>query len=94
MRLPKKITIAGHEIKVGYKKGLVVDGKEAWGVYDDGKHEIYLRIGMDKTRKKEIFIHECIHAIDHIHLLGLSEKAVKILAIELLALTKNNKVKI
>lgn len=94
MSVPKKLTIAGHQVTVKHKKGLVLNNQQCWGVYDDEKHEIYLRTGMDKTRKSEILLHECIHAIDHIHVLGLSEKAVKILGVEILALLKNNKIKL
>jgi kynurenine formamidase len=94
MSVPRKLTIAGHTIKITHKKGLVVGSTEAWGAYEDSSHTIYLRTGMDKTRKAEILLHECIHAIDHIHVLGLSEKAVKILGIEILALLKNNKIKL
>lgn len=92
MRTPKKITICGHEVSIVYKEGLVCDGKQVWGIYDDSKHAIYLRTGMDRTRKQEILLHECIHAIDHIHVLGLSEKSVKILGIEILALIRNNNI--
>ena len=91
MRLPKKLTIAGHTITVEYRKKLFMDNHECWGIYDDGKHKIYLAMKMDPTRKAEILLHEAIHAISDIHLLHLSEKAVKILGIEVLALIRNNK---
>lgn len=89
--MPKVLRIAGHDVKVQYKTGLNVDGTECWGIYDDNKHVIYLKRGMERTRKLEILLHEAIHAIDHIHVLGLSEKAVKILGVEILALIRNNK---
>lgn len=94
MNLPKVIKVCGHDIHIKYKKGLNVDGIEAWGVYDDAKATIWLRMGMDRTRKMEILLHELIHAIDHIQVLNLSEKAVKALGVEVLAVIRNNKLKI
>lgn len=94
MKIPKQITLCGHTIKIEYRKGLVVDGTECWGVYDDEKHTIYLKEGMDKTREMEIFLHEAIHAIGEIHVLSFSEKTVKILGIEILGLIRNNKIKL
>jgi hypothetical protein len=94
MRIPKTVTIAGYVVKVIYKRGLVCDGVECWGVYDYNKNVIYLKTGMEKTRKEEVFLHECIHAISDILGLKLSEKAVNLLGVELLALLRNNKIKI
>jgi hypothetical protein len=91
MRLPKKVIIAGHEITVRYARGLVDGENDCWGLYKDSNHTIYIKSGMDSSRKQEIFLHEIIHAIDHIHVLNLSEKAVKILGIEILGLFKNNR---
>ena len=92
MRLPKKLVIAGHVIKIKYARGLVNGEHDCWGVYNDTTHTIYLKTGMDRTRKEEILLHECIHAIEHIHALSISEKAVKILAIEILGMLRNNQV--
>ena len=94
MKVPRKISIAGHEIAIKHKKGLSINGQEAWGIWDDDKHIIYLRFGMDKTRKQEILIHEIIHAIDHIHVLNLSERVVKILGVEIVAVIRNNNLKL
>lgn len=94
MRVPKTVRVAGYDITVKYKQDLKLQGDDCWGTYDPHANTICLRKGMEKNRKAEIILHECIHAIDSIHLLGLSEKAVRVLAIELIALVKNNKVKL
>jgi Zn-dependent peptidase ImmA (M78 family) len=94
MNLRKSVIIAGHTIKIIYKKKIVYNGGVAWGLYDDDKHIIYLTMGMEKTRKMEVFLHECIHAIEHIHGLNLSEKDVNLLGIELFAFMRNNKINI
>jgi hypothetical protein len=92
MALPKKIIVAGHTVKIQYLKDMSLGETEIWGLYDDDRHIISLRTGMEESRKMEVFLHECIHAIDHIHGLGLTEKAVNLLGIELLALIRNNKI--
>ncbi len=92
MKIPKTISLCGHDIKVVYQKKLFVDNTECWGVYHDEEHTIYLKEGMDKTREMEIFLHEAIHAIGEIHVLNFSEKAVKILGVEMLGLIRNNKI--
>ncbi len=94
MRLPKVLTIAGHQVKIRYAKTLRVDGVDCWGCYDDEKHEIVLKTGMESTRKMEIVLHEAIHAISDIHVLSLTEKATKILGIELLGLIRNNRLQL
>lgn len=88
MRLPKQVVIAGHVIKVKYRRGVM----PCWGTYDDTKRTIELQSGMDSSRKAEIFLHECIHAIEHIHVLNLSEKAIKILGVEIIAMLRNNRI--
>jgi hypothetical protein len=92
MKIPKQLNIAGHTINVVHKDGLIFESQECWGLYDDDKHTIYLKKGMEKTRKMEILLHEALHAIDHIHVLNLSEKAVKTLGVEILALIRNNRI--
>lgn len=91
MRLPKVLNICGHEYKIVYKKRLFYNGIECWGLCDDSKHVIYLARGMAKTRKMEIILHECIHAIQGINNIHLSEQAVKQLGIGILGLIRNNK---
>ena len=94
MGLPRKLIIAGHTITVLYKKKIMLDGKDVWAYYDDERHRIYMTMGMERSRKMEVFLHECIHAISFIHGLNMTEKAVDHLGIELLALVRNNKIDI
>lgn len=91
MKLPKEIIVAGHSIKIVLKDELVIDNSECWGLYDDSTDTIYLQKKMPKTRKMEVLIHECIHAFSSIHNLNLTEKVVNTIAIEILALIRNNK---
>jgi hypothetical protein len=92
MKIPKVLSICGHDIKVVIKPGeLKVDGSPVWGWYDDKNHTICLNKGMAKTRQMEVLLHEAIHAVSSIHCLALTEKQVKLLGIEILALIRNNK---
>ena len=91
MRVPKKLVICGQDFKVAYKKKLFVGKTECWGICDQEKHIIYLRYGMENTRKMEILLHECIHAVENIHNIRISEKGVKELGVSLTALIRNNK---
>jgi len=94
MRIPKTVVIAGHTITIKYKKEIIYNGSNCWGLYCDDKHIIYLKMGMEKSRKSEVFLHECIHAIEFIHNLKLSEKSVNLLGIELFAFIRNNKIRL
>ena len=91
MKLPKQLIIAGHKIPIRYRKRIVENGVKCWGLYDPNRQIIYLAYGMPDTQKMEIVLHEIIHAIEHIHVLPTSEKTVKTLGIEILAVIRNNK---
>lgn len=92
MRIPKVLRVCGHDINVVIKPGdLTLEGSPVWGWYDDKNHTICLNKGMAKTRQMEVILHELIHAISSIHCLGLSEKQVKLLGVEILAVIRNNK---
>lgn len=92
MKVPKILKICGHDIEVETSKGdLTLEGGEIWGYYDDDKHLIKIAPNMVSTRKMEVVLHEVIHAISAIHCLGLTEKQVKILGVEILAVIRNNK---
>lgn len=90
MKVPKKLVICGQDFKVVYKKKLFINNTECWGICDAEKHTIYLRYGMESTRKMEILLHECIHAIESIHNIRISEQGVKNLGVALVGLIRNN----
>lgn len=91
MRIPKTLNICGHDYKIVWKDGLFEGNTECWGVCDSEKNIIYLRKGMNNSQQQEILLHECIHAIQAINNQRASEQSVKVLALALLALIKNNK---
>lgn len=91
MKIPKQIMVCGHKINIKYKKNIIEEGSDCWGTWDNDRHEITLRYGMNPSQRAEVLLHEVLHAISDIHLLNLTEKAVKILGIEILATVRNNR---
>jgi hypothetical protein len=91
MKIPKKLSICGHQYIIKYSSELTYEGKEVWGLIDGAKNIIYLKKGMPPTRKMEILLHEVIHAIEEIYVLNLSEIAVKQLALGILSAVRDNK---
>jgi Zn-dependent peptidase ImmA (M78 family) len=91
MKIPKKINLCGHTYEVIYKKQILMDGRECYGLCDIDKHVIYLKTGMAETQRMDVLLHECIHAIEGIFGLNLTETAVNNLAIGLLSLIRENK---
>lgn len=94
MKLPRQITISGFIIKIVYKKKIVLNGDECFGVYEKTLKTIYIQRGLHPTRKLEIFIHELIHAIADVHRLHLPETKVNTLALALVHVFLDNKIKI
>ena len=91
MRVPHKIKLGGYEIKCHSKKKLLgANGEELWGEYDKEKNTVWLQAGMPKQRKKEVFFHELLHAIDDIYALRLGERKVGLLAVTIIDLIKTN----
>ena len=90
MKIPKKIRICGQDFSVFYKDVLFVDNQDLLGYCDVNKCEIYLKKGMRKEKRIEVFFHECIHAIDENMNLHLGENKVNHLTIHILSLIVNN----
>jgi hypothetical protein len=90
MRIPKKIKICGQEFTVQYEDNLKDKGQALLGCCKVDGCTIYLKKRMHKNKKKEVFLHECVHAIDENLDLRLGEKKVNILAINILSLIINN----
>jgi len=94
MKLPRKITISGFEVKIVYKKKVVADNDECFGYYDPPIKTIFLQKRMYKTRKMETFIHELIHAIDDVYRLHIPETKTNTLALALVHVLIDNKIKL
>lgn len=76
MRLPRKIVLAGHDVYIVHKKRIFVNKTPCYGVWNVGKSTIYICTGLTPTRKKEIFLHELLHAIEYIYRIKISEESI------------------
>lgn len=94
MKLPKKVNISGYDITIKYAKKVVVNGDECYGVYDSSSKEIILSKGMSDARKREIFLHEFLHAIEDIYRIDITEDNISCFALGLSQLLSNSKVEI
>ena len=94
MRLPKKITISGHELNIKYADGLVEDGIECLGIYKEKEKTIYLKKGMGKVRKREVFIHEYMHFLEDIYGILISEESINNVSSGMVQLLLNPKINI
>jgi len=90
MRLPKTVRIGSQEINVVFKDKIIHRGNECIGLWCHDEQEIRIERGLHQDKKKEVFLHECLHAIDDLYDIGLGEKKVNILGVSVLALIKNN----
>jgi len=79
MRIPRKVKIGAYTYKVIRQDKVMHDDEEQDGLCDNINMKIYVRKGLDTTRKKIVFFHECFHAICHVSNVTLSEEKVDIL---------------
>ena len=92
MRIPRKIKIGHHVVKVKFLKECVDEkGKPADGMASPEKNEILIQKGLQKNRRAEVFLHEALHIISGIYDVGLSERQVVLLANFIISLIKTNK---
>jgi len=90
VRIPKKIHYCGNDIKVIYKKKIFDVKGEYLGHALTNQNRLLLEYGMDKTKKRETFLHELIHFISDTQHLGLSEKQIDALAPNIIDLIITN----
>ena len=88
MRIPKTVHFIGqdYEVQMLEKK----DMPKLLGFCDVNKNVIQLRDSLKGDKLGEIFLHECIHAVESQLSLGLSENQVNSLGVGVYALLKDN----
>ena len=93
MKIPEVVKIGAYDYKVVEVEDLQLDGKSSLGVCDRETNIIQLEKGMKPKKEKEVFIHECLHAIEDSYGIDLGEKRVNLLALAIMALISNNKLR-
>lgn len=92
MKIPRKAKIGAYTYKVVRKHKLKMDGQDMDGYCDRENKIIYLDKSLKGIEQFSVFIHECLHAIELIYEVNLSEKKIRILEHALSALLIDNKI--
>jgi len=92
MKIPKQVYICGQVFDVVQKKELSYDGEHLLGLCIPNECKIFIKKGLTKEKRVEVFIHECLHAIDENRNLKLGEKKVNTLGIEIIRFIRENKI--
>jgi hypothetical protein len=97
MKIPKKIKIAGHEIKIVFKDRLESDGVACIGLAYQGQDRIELARTIDGVPLSDdqlgcTFLHEVLHIITTLHNIGLNEKRVSQLELGLYQFLHDNRI--
>jgi len=96
MKIPKRVKIAGHNIRIRHRKILKLHGDECYGLTWNAANLIELaektkQGRVPKSRKEETLLHEIIHTIADKYGLDMGEKIVKRLAGALYQTLRDNK---
>lgn len=92
MRLPRTVKIGCHTFQVVMKDEIIHNGTALLGMCAVDEQKIYMQRGLKSTRKWEVFLHECFHAIDDIYDMGIGEKRVGHLGVEILKFIRENNI--
>ena len=91
MEIPKKVKVAFKEFDVKKVENLD-DGKNTlYGQILYMEEEIKINTQAKEEAQKEAFLHELIHAIDDVYMIGLKEKQVERIATGLHLVMEQNK---
>ena len=93
MNIPEVIKIGAYDYKVVEKDDIEHEGNKLWGLCDREANVIFLQKGMKPKKEKEVFIHECLHAIEESYGVHLGENRVNMLGLALMALISDNKLR-
>ena len=98
MKIPKSIKVAGHEIKIVYKKSLKSEGVSCVGMafLTQGRIELARTsegVKLSKDQLAAAFLHECLHVISTLHSLGLNEKQTNAFELALYPFLHDNKLR-
>lgn len=88
MNIPDSVHILGQDYAVELKSKK--DMPKLLGYCDVNKNVIQLRDSLEGDKLGEIFLHECIHAVESQMSLDLTEKQVNSLGVGVYALLKDN----
>lgn len=88
MKIPKKIKISGHVLKI--KEVAELDNNQNLGRYTMSKNEILLDKNSDVQQKESTFFHEIIEALNSMYEIGLKHRDISTLENSLYQVLKDN----
>jgi hypothetical protein len=96
MKIPKRVTVAGHEVAVWLEKDLSHGGVPVYGWSSSCTGEIclarrYRGVKLAEAHIVSTFLHELLHQIDDRYGIGLSEKKIAMLERGLFQVIRDNK---
>ena len=94
MKIPKTLKIGAYEYKVVIQDGITHKGFALSGLCECDELIIRLDKKLKGTELQVVFIHECLHAIEHSYNIKLGEKTVERLDNALVAFFKDNNIKL
>ena len=86
--IPPKIRVLGRDLPVVFVTN--DEMPKAFGEYDYEMQVVRIRVGQQPHFEADTVLHELIHAIDDVMLLGMTERQVHCTASGLIALFKDN----
>jgi hypothetical protein len=90
LKIPDSVKIGPFTYTVKWHKKIVDNGEDCWGTIKYGAGLINLERGLPEARALTVFFHECIHGLDDLAQIGLSEKQILRLAPALTAFLVDN----
>ncbi|MBP8084504.1 MAG: hypothetical protein KAZ87_15000 [Spirochaetes bacterium] len=88
MKIPKKIKIGGHAIKITFSSDIELAG--AMGGYKYASQSICISKEISKSQQEETLIHEIVEAINGIYEFNLTHDKIQILGAVLHQIIKDN----
>lgn len=94
MKIPRSVKIGAYRYKIKWVNSLIVDEDDCYGNCDANECIIFLRkdIKNNPVRLQEVFLHECLHAIEHSYGMDLPETTINQLGLGLINLILDNKI--
>lgn len=92
MRIPRTVKLGIYKYKIAWRKSIKESGNSCYGLCDSHNRVIYLdkELKNDPIRLKEVFIHECLHAISDCHGFNFNEDKVNRLGLAFTAFIIDN----
>lgn len=87
MKIPKKLKIGGHDVKVRFTETMQGDYPNASGGWTEALNLIEIRKSLAGSQKEVTLIHEILHAINY----NFTEEQVEFLSQTLYQVLKDNK---